>query len=53
MANTDSVSALYATLDGRARPEDVADLILTTWPDLDGPERPLLETAAAQSWRRR
>lgn len=49
-----ALEELHATLDARARPEEVADLILSVIGDrLTRPERNLLGRAARHSWWRR
>jgi hypothetical protein len=50
---SDTLTKLHASLDGRERPEDVADLILSGFDRLTGRERAALERAAGHSRRRR
>lgn len=49
---SDTLATLHASLDGRERPEEIADLILNGFDDLTDRERTLLERAARSSWRR-
>ncbi|GAA0244763.1 hypothetical protein [Cryptosporangium japonicum] len=49
---SDTLAVLHASLDGRERPEEVADLIRSGFDDLTGRERTVLERAAKHSWRR-
>src|SRR5262245_45668239 len=50
---SDALVELHATLDARARPEEVADLILAAIGDrLAAWQRATLERAASRSWRR-
>jgi hypothetical protein len=50
---SDTLAKLHTSLDGRERPEDIADIILSGFDDLTGRERTVLERAAVHSWRRR
>ncbi|GAA2378706.1 hypothetical protein [Dactylosporangium salmoneum] len=50
--STDTLAVLHASLDGRERPEEIADIILAGFDDLTGRERAVLERAAKHSYRR-